>query len=108
MTPNTEPIPATDAEPNPASDWFVYQVKANDYGVWRHGAKILVDRIEQEREMRRELKTALVRLSCHPCRFYTGTWVVCKGEDTSKMCDMCAARTALARAAKMEADNGIQ
>lgn len=53
-------------------------------------------RIDTARAQVETLREALVRLSCHPCRFKTASWVTCKGPDPRQMCDMCHASAALA------------
>ena len=60
----------------------------------------LVARIEQEREMRRELSEALKQFQ-DPCDH--GTLVTL--EMSAMWCRFCMASVAIARAAKMEADN---
>lgn len=56
------------------------------------------------REEIAKLRHALIRLSCHPCRFFGSKpgWTRCKGNDPDKMCDMCCAKAILARAKEGE------
>lgn len=106
-TPNTEPIPATDAEISGIAAWNCdcrFQA-----GKDRHTRECLmvfgprlIARIEQEREMRRELTKVLEAVNAAiafgllaELRLYHRAW---QGLNDSVM-------AALARAAKMEADN---
>lgn len=107
ITPNTEPIPATDAEIEKIRASLTIYLRFGKPSVRMAVTALedidqLIARIEQEREMRRELTKVLKAVNVAiafgllaELRPYHGAW---QGLNDSVM-------AALARAAKMEEDN---